>query len=120
MPEDDLQRAVPEETQITSLSAEPYADGRRVRVNILITPFQKRPYIEVTLKDADGHEVASTSIVEPLSWKLEFTMHLRGEIINPFTLSAKLYYPEGPSCEPCSHSFDVPPMDVSPKANSNK
>ena len=73
----------PEETRITSLTAEPYPDGYRLRVNIEITPFQKRPHIEVTLNDADGKEIASSSIIEPMSWKLEFTMHIRGELRNP-------------------------------------
>lgn len=108
-PEDNLTRAVPEETKILSLSAETYPDGRRLRVNIEVTPYQKRPYIEVTLNDKDGHEIASTSIVEPLSWKLEFTMHVRGEINNPYTLHARLYYPDGPSQEPLTFSFDVTP-----------
>ena len=108
-PEDNLTRAVPEETKISSLSAETYPDGRRLRVNIEVTPFQKRPYIEITLHDKDENEIASTSIVEPLSWKLEFTMHLRGEIKNPYTLNARLYYPDGPANEPQPFSFDVEP-----------
>ena len=108
-PEDNLNRMTPEETRITSLSAEPYPDGYRVRVNIQVTPFQKRPHIEVTLKDSDGDEIASTSIVEPMSWKMEFTMHIRGELNNPYTLDAKLYYPDGPSAEPQTFSFDVLP-----------
>jgi len=107
--EDNLNRMVPEETQITGLSAEPYSDGYRVRVNVQVTPFQKRPHIEVTLKDADGNEIGSTTIVEPMSWKLEFTMHIRGELNNPYTLDAKLYYPDGPSAEPQTFSFDVKP-----------
>jgi hypothetical protein len=108
-PEDKLTRAVPEETRILSLSAEPYPDGYRLHVHMEVTPFQKRPYIEVVLNDSDGNEVGSTSIVEPLSWKLEFTMHIRGEIKNPYTLHARLYYPDGPSQEPLTFSFDVLP-----------
>lgn len=108
-PEDNLDRAVPEETYITSLSAEPYPDGQRLRVNIEITPFQKRPHLEVTLTNGNGNEVASTSIVEPLSWKIEFTMHLRDELNNPYTLDATLYYPDGPSKEPQTFTFNVNP-----------
>ena len=108
-PEDNLTRAVPEETKILSLSAEPYPDGYRLHVHMEVTPFQKRPYIEVILTDKDGNEVASSSIVEPLSWKLEFTMHVRGEINNPYTLHAKLYFPDGPSQEPVTFSFDITP-----------
>lgn len=120
LPEDNLTRAVPEETRITSFTAEPYPDGRRLRVNLEITPFQKRPYIEVTLTNAKGEEIASTSIVEPLSWKLEFTMHIRGELQNPYTLNARLYYPEnGPSDQPHQFSFDITPPPPSPEPDTN-
>ena len=112
-PEDNLNRMVPEETNITTLSAEPYPDGYRLHVNIQVTPFQKRPHIEVLLKDADGDEIASTTIIEPLSWKLEFTMHIRGELNNPYTIEAKLYFPDGPSQEPQRFTFDVRPPHAS-------
>jgi hypothetical protein len=118
-PEDNLTRATPEETSISRLSAQPYPDGRRLRVNLEITPFQQRPYIEVTLNDSNGIEVASTSIVEPLSWKLEFTMHIRGEPNNPYTLHARLYYPEGPTREALVYSFDVEPLQADPGLDSD-
>jgi hypothetical protein len=108
-PEDNLQRALPEDTRITSLTAESYPDGERVRVDIEMTPFQSRPYLEVALSDANGVEIASASIVEPMGWKLEFTMHLRGARANPFKLEAKLFYPDGPQAEPVTHIFAVDP-----------
>ena len=111
LPEDHLQRAVPEETRITSLTATPYPDGYRLRVNIEITPFQQRPHLEVVLNDADNEEIASTSIIEPLGWKIEFTMHIRGELNNPYTLEARLFYPDGPAAEPQAFTFDVKPPD---------
>jgi hypothetical protein len=117
--EDNLNRMTPEETRIASLSAEVYPDGYRVRVHIEVTPFQKRPHIEVILSDSGGDEVASTSIVEPLGWKLEFTMHLRDEELkNPYTLEAKLHYPDGPSQEPIYFTFDVKPPTSKPETNS--
>lgn len=116
-PEDHLDRATPEETRITSLSAEPYPDGYRLHVNIEMTPFQKRPHLEVTLKDSAGDEVASASVVEPLTWKIEFTMHIRGELLNPYTLEAKLFYPDGPSAEPRTFTFDVTPPPPAPEAD---
>ena len=109
LPEDHLQRATPAETRITSLTAEPYPDGYRLRVNIEMTPFQQRPHLEVVLRDAENEEIASTSIVEPLSWKIEFTMHIRGELNNPYTLEAKLFYPDGPAADPQTFTFDVTP-----------
>ena len=116
LPEDHLQRATPEETRITLLHAEPYPDGYRLHVNIEMTPFQKRPHVEVELKDAHGDEIASTSIVEPLSWTIEFTMHIRGELNNPYTLEAKLFYPDGPTSESQRFEFEVKPP--SPSGNS--
>jgi hypothetical protein len=109
LPEDHLQRMTPEETRITSLTAEPYPDGYRLHVNIEITPFQKRPHLEVSLKDANDNEIASSSIIEPMSWRIEFTMHIRGELYNPYTLEAKLFYPDGPAAEPQIFQFDKPP-----------
>jgi len=108
-PEDHLNRMTPEETHIANLTAVPYPDGYRLRVNIEVTPFQKRPHIEVVLKDADQNEIASTSIIEPMTWKMEFTMHIRGELNNPYTLEARLFYPDGPEDEPRSFTFEVKP-----------
>ena len=110
-PEDNLQRMTPEETRIIGLDAKPYPDGYRLRVNIEITPFQKRPHVEIQLTDADGHEIGSTSIIEPMSWKLEFTMHIRDELNNPYTLEARLFYPDGPASEPQTFTFDVKPPE---------
>ena len=118
LPEDHLQRATPAETRITSLTAEPYPDGYRLRVNIEMTPFQQRPHLEVVLNDADNEEVASSSIVEPLGWKIEFTMHIRGELNNPYTLEAKLFYPDGPVTEPQTFTFDVKPPHPSTESDS--
>ena len=106
-PEDDLQRLAPEQTRVQSLDAQPYPDGERVRVNVEMTPFQQRPYLEIKLTDANGDEVATASIVEPMSWKLELTMHLRGATASPFTIAARLFYPDGPEAEPVSRSFEV-------------
>jgi hypothetical protein len=113
-PEDNLNRMTPEETRITSLSAEPYPDGYRLHVHIEMTPFQTRPHIDVNLTDSDGSEVASTTIVEPLNWKIEFTMHIRGELNNPYTLEATLFYLDGPSAEPVTFNFDVVPPQPKP------
>jgi hypothetical protein len=78
-----------------------------------MTPFQKRPHLEIVLNDANNEEIASTSIVEPMGWKIEFTMHIRGELNNPYTLEARLFYPDGPTTEPESFTFDVKPPDSS-------
>lgn len=111
--QDKLQRAVPAETRILSLSAEPYPDRARLHVRLEVTPFQARPYIDVTLRDADGNEVAVSSILEPLSWKLEFTMHLRlkADPAGEYSLEARLYFPDGPHAEPVRYDFTIPPAE---------
>jgi len=118
LPEDHLQRATPEETRITALTAVPYSDGYRLRVNIEMTPFQQRPHLEVVLNDADNEEVASSTIVEPLGWKIEFTMHIRGELNNPYTLEARLFYPDGPAAAPQTFTFDVKPPQTAGESDS--
>jgi len=109
-PDDLTPRAAPAETRITSLRAEPYPDRGRVRVNLEITPFQARPHVDVTLLDSDGEEVAATSLVEPMTWKLEFTLHVRGKTdpAGDYRLEARLYYPDGPAAEPVSIEFTIP------------
>jgi hypothetical protein len=84
---------------LLDLRAEPYPDGKRVRVSLELTPFQQRPYIELALSDPDGNEVSSASIVEPVSWKLELTLHLRTHgtphvALGTYTLTAVLSYPD--------------------------
>ncbi|HET6845231.1 MAG TPA: hypothetical protein VFH29_00260 [Anaerolineales bacterium] len=108
-PQEDLQRMPPEETRIQSLEADAYPDGTRIRVKIHITPFQVRPHIELNLLDANGDEVASASIVEPMSPRLELTMHLRGATSSPFRLEARLFYPDGPSQPPSVKVLEVAP-----------
>ena len=109
-PDDLTPRAVPAETRITSLRAEPWPDRGRVRVNLEITPFQTRPHVDVILLNSDGEEVAATSLVEPMTWKLEFTLHVRGKTdpAGDYRLEARLYYPDGPAAEPVSIEFTIP------------
>lgn len=108
-PEDNLERTPPEETKILSLAAEPYEDGQRVRVNIEMSLFEKRPHLEVSLTDTKGEEISTASFVEPMNFKLEFTLHLRTEPAEgPLDLEARLFYPDGPEAEPVTMRFELP------------
>ncbi|GAB4476009.1 MAG: hypothetical protein Kow0088_13490 [Anaerolineales bacterium] len=82
----------PNEVRIKELRAEPRPDGQRVRVFLHITAFQKRPSGEVRILNALGDELASVSFIEALSPRMEFTLHLRGEILNPHRLQARIFY----------------------------
>jgi len=83
----------PEDVRIKELRAEPLPDNRRVRIFLETTPFQKRPNGEVIIANPRGDEVANVSIVESISPRMEFIMHLRGEVPpGEYHLSAVLYY----------------------------
>lgn len=82
----------PEEVRIKELRAEPRSDGQRVRVFLHITAFQKRPSGEVRILNALGDELASANFIEALSPRMEFTLHLRGEVSNPHRLQARIFY----------------------------
>ena len=92
----NIERLLPSQTRLLDLRAEPDPDGKRLRVALDLTPFQQRPYIELSLTDLTGNEAASASIVEPVGWKLELTLHIRktGPTAGKYTLTASLSYPE--------------------------
>ena len=85
----------PDEVQIRELRAEPYPDGRRVRIILEITPFQQRPNCEISIMDEQGKIAASLSIIESIDTKMDFTVHLKGEQpTGNFTAAADIYYYE--------------------------
>lgn len=93
----DIVRFPPNDTRLVDLQAEPYPDGKRIRVVLDVTPFQQKPYIDLDLKDSTGVIAATSSIVEPVENKLELTLHIRRpptDSTAQFTLSATLYYPD--------------------------
>ena len=112
-------RLPPEKTRILDLRAELYPDSRRVRVSLELTPFQQCPYIELALCDPEGNEASSASIIEPMGWKLELTMHIRvlseategSEVEGPrptpgsYTLTAVLTYPNLGKIDRCERSL---------------
>jgi hypothetical protein len=103
----------PDEVRVTELRAEIYPDGRRVKVTLALTPFQKRPNLSLEIRDARDQVLAETEIIETMTPQLDLTLHLRfppvstalnepveaasGEHIErsrnmPLTLSATLFY----------------------------
>jgi hypothetical protein len=92
----DVQRLPPPETRVLNMRAEPYPDGKRVRVVIELTPFQENPYLNITLSNPVGEIVAEASIVEPATWILELNLHIRKPCAiagGSYKLSIILSYP---------------------------
>jgi hypothetical protein len=83
----------PGEVRIRTLTAEPLPGGRRVRVYLETDPFQRRPNADLLICDSLGRELVETSIIEPMSRKMELVLHLRGDLpAGRCTLEAVLYY----------------------------
>jgi hypothetical protein len=92
------------EIRIEKFAVSAYPEGRRVRIEIELTPFipADRPNIEITAFRADGMRVGSTTIIEAVQRLIALTMHLR-EPEQPqgdYQFTADLYYGE----EPPQHS----------------
>ncbi len=92
----------PDKVKIELLEASAYPDGWRVKVEIHVTPFQKRPSLEIALikrDDADtGKIVANLSIIETMHPKMEFTMHIRN-VDTPageYVVKTVLFFRESP------------------------
>ena len=83
----------PEQVRIRLFRAEPWPDGRRVRIQLEITPFQKRPSSEIEIHNAAGEEITSLTIVEAIDPRMEVTLHLRSPAPGEtYTATASLYY----------------------------
>lgn len=84
----------PNEIFIEVLEVNPYPDRSRVRVHIVVTPFQQRPNLLLALYNADRQLVREINVIETMHADMEFTLHLqRGT--NPagdYSLTADLFY----------------------------
>jgi hypothetical protein len=109
----DVERLPPESIRLLALHTVPLADNCRVHVWLELTPFQKRPEIELTLIAPDGRTCATASIVEPMGWKLELTLHIahRGQHPAPgtYTLTAVLTYPDLGELDRRTATLVIPP-----------
>ncbi|MEX2143293.1 MAG: hypothetical protein WD740_01750 [Anaerolineales bacterium] len=83
----------PGEVRIRELAAEPRRDRARIDVSFALTPFQKRPNLELLICDEAGREMAALSVVEAIDPKMDFTMHLRqAETGGHYTLELLVFY----------------------------
>lgn len=107
----NVERFPPESTRLLDLRVEQYPDGRRIHVNLELTPFLKRPEIELTLTDPAGEICASATIIEPMGWKLDLTMHLPASRTTHgvFTLTAQVTFPDLGEVDCRSISIDILP-----------
>lgn len=99
-----------EEVRIQGLEAHPYPDGRRVRVDIRVTPFQERPNLDIEVFNAQGDEVASLNVIESMDHRFEITVHVRGpQPRGKHTARLVLFYPETEIRDQAEAEFDIVP-----------
>jgi len=78
-PGEDLPAPRPRaEVRFTQAAVRPYPDGRRMKLNFGLTPFEERPNVDISVINPDGLEVATLSLIEAMDTSFDFTVHLRG------------------------------------------
>ncbi len=70
----------PREVRITAASAQPSPDGRRVALQITLTPFLEYPNLDIVLFRPDGEEERSLTIVGTMERQLGLTMHVKNPL----------------------------------------
>jgi hypothetical protein len=106
----DEVRLPPEDVRLLDMVATPQPGSPRVKINLELTPFKKRPNLEVTITAPSGKQAAHVSILEAMQRKMEFTMHLRQvEPGSEYSLESVVYYQRLP--EPSEEPVEVPLPD---------
>lgn len=101
----------PEEVRVRSIELKPFPDGRRLRVQLDLTPFQQRPSLEVTIFDPEGAPVAVTNIIETIDPQLEFTMHLqRASQAGRYRMRVETAYQDGDTVDVKDVDFELTDM----------
>jgi hypothetical protein len=111
----NVERMLPADIRIVNLHAEPNSEGNRLKVGMEISPFQQKPYIDLTLVDSTGQLIATTSIVEPVNSKLELNLHLRK--FSPsqngfYTLIVAISYPDLGEVDRRDLNIEIPSTSV--------
>ena len=78
--------------------AQPYPDGQRVRIKVVLTPFFEKPNLVLTITNSTGQQMATADILETMLHVNELTMHLRSaESSGDYALRVDLYYGAEPA-----------------------
>ncbi len=82
--------------KILSFTAEPYPDGRRVLVRLLLSSFLEGPNAIINLSDEENQELTSVNIVTIFSPENEFTLHIPGNKNLPgnYIVNVEVFYIE--------------------------
>jgi hypothetical protein len=107
-------RLPPEDVRLVDVRVTPQAQSGRVKVYLELTPFLKRPDINLKVTSPSGIDAAQTTILETMLTRLEVTLHLRQpEKGSEYILATILYYQKLPQPGDEGVEFQLPePMIV--------
>jgi hypothetical protein len=85
-----------DDLKILTLEVDPYPDGRRVRVKLVLSPFLQGPNGEISLTNQDDELLASINIVNIFIPENEFTLHIPESKSLPgsYTVNVEVFYVE--------------------------
>lgn len=87
----------PDEVTIRILKADPWPDGKRLKVYCELDLSQKRPSVELAVYNPQGVRIAEADVIESMTRKMELNLHLRGELgPGEYTLEATLFFVDLP------------------------
>ncbi len=85
-----------DDIKILSFDAEPYPDGRRVKVKLLLSSFLQGPNALINLSNEENQELTTVNIVNIFSPENEITLHIPGNNKQPgsYSVNVEVFYVE--------------------------
>jgi hypothetical protein len=103
----------PLETRLVEVRPEIREQGKKIRLFVTITPFEQPPNLTVKILDQDGLECSRVTLVNLLSSKVVFTMHLRAEPLpGTYKIISDLHYEETGTMDTQETQFTLPPDEM--------
>ena len=82
----------PREVRIITAEAQPSPDGRRIALDLTLTPFLEYPNLEIALFRPDGTEERSMSIIGTMDRRLNLTLHVRQPAAGSYRIQIDLVH----------------------------
>ena len=88
--------SVQDNIKIISFAAEPYPDGRRVLVRLLLSSFLEGPNATINLSNEENQELAAVNIVSIFSPETEITLHIprNKKLPGNYSVDVEVFYTE--------------------------
>ena len=82
-----------EDVRLIDIQIEVAPDGRRVALDLELTPFIERPSIDLLLENERGERAGALTIIETMNHRVGVVVHLRDKSPTAvYNLSATVYY----------------------------